>query len=117
MRSRSSRAAAVSSMGELVAAPASGHEGLEHGVEIADYAIAKGELLIAGQAVQEWHEPLDRICGGLQDRQFAAAGGEGGRCTAGRAGAAVRGCRGSQVRRGTSCTFHHGPRRCGAKAV
>jgi len=37
--------------------------------------ITQGKALIAGQAVEQGHEPLDEIHRGLDDRQFAAAGG------------------------------------------
>jgi hypothetical protein len=34
--------------------------------------------VITGQAVEQGQEPLDQIHGGLDDRQFAAAGGGAG---------------------------------------
>lgn len=37
--------------------------------------IAGGKPVNAGQAVEEGHEPLDQVHGGLDDRQLAAAGG------------------------------------------
>ena len=44
------------------------HKRLQNGVEIADDRIPKGKFLIAAQAIEKWHKPLDQIGGGLQDR-------------------------------------------------
>ncbi|MFN9957223.1 MAG: hypothetical protein ACK55I_29315, partial [bacterium] len=34
---------------------------LRNGVEIADDRIPKGKCLIAAQAIEEWHKPIDQI--------------------------------------------------------
>jgi hypothetical protein len=75
--------------GKFVAAPARGDQGFQNGVEITYDPIPEGEFLVAGQAIEERHKPLDQIGGGLQDRQFATAGVEGRTCNASGAGAAV----------------------------
>ena len=40
-----------------------------------DQPIAEGKAVIAGQAVEKGHKPLDQIHGGLNDQQFAAGRG------------------------------------------
>jgi len=53
-------------------------QALQQVVEAGDETIAEGKAVIAGQAVEQRHKQLDQIHGGLDDRQFAAAGGGAG---------------------------------------
>jgi hypothetical protein len=45
-----------------------------HCLEAMHQAIAEGKAVIAGQAVEQAHEPLDQVQEGLDDRQLSAAG-------------------------------------------
>jgi predicted HAD superfamily Cof-like phosphohydrolase len=54
---------------------ARGDQAFQQVVEALHQAIAEAKAVIAGQAVEQGHEPLDQIHGGLDNRQFAATGG------------------------------------------